>query len=222
MDKEQGFFVKIAAEKSLYRESVMTEFFHKKCLGADVVGYFSNEKDWLVTQKVSGDDCITQKYLDNPEKLCDKLAEVMHILHQTDIKDCPKVDVMQDLLSIAEKNRVCGALRKDEIPQKRGFATADDAWKCLSEGKELLKSDMLVHGDFCLPNIMLDNWRFSAFIDLDGAGVGDRHIDLFWGAWTLRYNLHTDCYKERFFDAYGRDKIDLLLLELIETAERFG
>ncbi len=37
------------------------------------------------------------------------------------------------------------------------------------------------------------------FIDLGNGGVGDRHIDLFWGAWTLFYNLKTDRHTERFF-----------------------
>ena len=60
------------------------------------------------------------------------------------------------------------------------------------------------------------------FIDLDGAGVGDRHVDLFWGAWTLGFNLGTDKYRERFFDAYGRDAIDAEKLTVIAAAEVFG
>jgi len=48
----------------------------------------------------------------------------------------------------------------------------------------LLESNTFLHGDYCLPNIILDDWRFSEYIDLDNGGVGDRHIDLFWGAWT--------------------------------------
>ena len=85
---------------------------------------------------------------------------------------------------------------------------ADEAYRYVTENRAAFKSDTLLHGDYCLPNIMLDNWRFSGFIDLDGAGVGDRHIDLYWGAWTLDFNLKTDTYRERFFDAYGRDKVD--------------
>ena len=100
--------------------------------------------------------------------------------------------------------------------------TADKAWKTVCEGRELLCSDTLIHGDYCLPNVMLDDWRFSGFIDLGNGGVGDRHVDIFWGAWTLWFNLHTDQYKDRFFDAYGRDAIDAEALKIVEIAEMFG
>ena len=69
---------------------------------------------------------------------------------------------------------------------------------------------------------MLENWRFSGFIDLDGAGIGDRHIDLFWGRWSLGFNLGTYEYSDRFFDAYGRDKINEDTLRVVAAAEVFG
>jgi kanamycin kinase len=88
--------------------------------------------------------------------------------------------------------------------------------------RSFLETNTLLHGDFCLPNILLDDWKFSGFIDLGNGGVGDRHVDLFWGAWTLAFNLGTDAYRDRFFDAYGRDRIDLDLVNLVGVAECFG
>ena len=85
-----------------------------------------------------------------------------------------------------------------------------------------MKNDTLLHGDYCLPNILLDDWKFSGFIDLDSGGVGDRHIDLFWGAWTLRFNLHTDAWCDRFLDAYGRDRIEPEILRAIAAFEVFN
>ena len=85
-----------------------------------------------------------------------------------------------------------------------------------------LKADTLLHGDYCLPNILLDNWKFSGFIDLGAAGVGDRHIDLLWGIWTLRFNLGTNAYSQRFLDAYGRDKAQPELLRGMAALEAFG
>ena len=81
---------------------------------------------------------------------------------------------------------------------------------------------VLTHGDYCLPNILLDDWRFAGFIDLDSGGVGDRHVDLFWGIWSLGFNLKTDRYRERFLDAYGRDKIEEERLRTVAAVEVFG
>ena len=100
--------------------------------------------------------------------------------------------------------------------------TADDAWRMASEVKDLLKCDTLLHGDYCLPNIMLKKWKLSGFIDLGCGGVGDKHIDLFWGAWTLNFNLKTDRFRDVFFDAYGREAIDFGILRAIGAIECFG
>ena len=93
---------------------------------------------------------------------------------------------------------------------------------CHKKHGHLLKTDTLLRGDYCLPNVIFDDWRFSGFIDLDNSGVGDRHVDLFWGAWTLWFNLKTDNYRDRFFDAYGRDKVDEDMLRIVAACEVFG
>jgi Aminoglycoside phosphotransferase len=59
-----------------------------------------------------------------------------------------------------------------------------------------------------LPNIIMDNFAFKGFIDAGNGGIGDRHYDLYWGIWTLQYNLKTDKYRDVFLDAYGRKDID--------------
>ena len=91
----------------------------------------------------------------------------------------------------------------------------------IEENGKYLTCDTLLHGDYCLPNIMLDGWKFTGFIDLDHAGLGDRHMDLFWGIWSLEFNLKTDRYRERFLDAYGRDRVNEETLRLIAALEVF-
>jgi len=82
-----------------------------------------------------------------------------------------------------------------------------------------LQQDTFIHGDFCLPNIILDNWKFSTFIDVGLAGVGDKHIDLYWVLWSLNYNLKTDKYTDYFLEQYGKDKVDMELLKLVKQVE---
>jgi kanamycin kinase len=102
------------------------------------------------------------------------------------------------------------------------YSSLDAAYAVYSERKHLFQKEVLIHGDYCLPNVILDGFRVSAFIDLGNGGIGDRHVDLFWGAWTLWFNLKTNAYKERFFDAYGREKIEEERLLAVAAAEVFG
>ncbi len=83
----------------------------------------------------------------------------------------------------------------------------------------LLKQDTFIHGDFCLPNVILNEGKFASFIDLGGAGVGDRHIDMFWLLWSLNYNLGTNKYDDYVLDMYGRDKIDEKALKFVAEIE---
>jgi kanamycin kinase len=73
-----------------------------------------------------------------------------------------------------------------------------------------------------LPNVILDDFKFSGFIDLGNGGVGDRHIDLFWGLWSLWFNLKTDKYGDVFLDAYGRDAVNIDNIKIIAAYEVFG
>ena len=222
IDKDNGYFLKFAQKSSLERESAMTRYFHSKGLAAKVLTYISDESDWLLTEKIKGDDCTAAKYLEQPERLAETLGERLAFLHGTDYTDCPVPNHTERYLIKAKVNMETEQYDKSHFPDSFGYESAEQDWEVVEKQGRLLKTDTLLHGDYCLPNIILDDWRFSGFIDLDSGGVGDRHIDLFWGAWTLWFNLKTDKYRDRFFDAYGRDKIDEDMLRVVAACEVFG
>lgn len=222
IDRDEGYYLKRGTVGSLQSEAEMTRYFHKKGLGAEVLGYYSDTFDWLLTSRVAGEDCTHGEYLADPRRLCDTIAQQLRALHELDCSDCPVNDRMSSYFALAEENYRTGNYDKTAFPDSFGYATADEAYTVLQNGKNALDGRVLLHGDYCLPNVVLDHWRFSGFIDLGNGGVGDRHIDLFWGAWTLGFNLKTDAYRDRFFDAYGRDLVDLDKIQTVAAAEVFG
>ncbi len=222
IDRDEGYYLKSAVSGSLKQEAVMTDFFHNKGLAAEVLHYEQSDADWLLTRAVPGEDCIHKQYLDDPERLCDTTAQLLRMLHETDGSGCPIPDRTTEYIAATSRNYQQGKWHCSRLPAGQVFATAEDAWAMVREFSGELKTDTLLHGDYCLPNIMLDNWKFSGFIDLGAAGVGDRHIDLFWGLWSLNYNLKTDTYRDRFLDVYGRDGFDPEILRAISAFEVFG
>jgi len=221
IEKDSGYFLKRSPKGSLEREVLMTKYFHSKGLAANVLAYISDEYDWMLSEKVQGDDCISRKHLDEPKRLCDTIAERLSILHSIDFSDCPVQNHSELFITSAKDYMEKGMFDKKQA-QIWGYESPEEAWKVATANAHLLEANTLLHGDYCLPNIILDDWKFSGFIDLDMAGVGDRHIDLYWGSWTLLYNLKTDEYRDRFFDAYGRDKVDKDFLRIIAAFEVFG
>lgn len=222
IDKGKGYYLKCSDKGTLEKEAQMTEYFHSKELGAEVINYTSNDRDWILTSAVVGEDCVFDGYLMDPKRLCDTIAYELRKLHETDYSDCPISDRTAEYLATAERNYRTGNYDKSSFPDSFGYRSPEEAWAVLNEGKDALKSRVLLHGDYCLPNIILNDWKLSGFIDVGSGGVGDRHIDIFWGVWTLWFNLKTNKYRERFLDAYGRDKADESILKIIAAAEVFG
>ena len=229
IDRDGGYYLKVADRGRLGREAEMTEYFHTKGLGTEVISYLTAENDMLMTRAVRGDDCTAAKYLDDPRRLCDTVAERLRMLHEVDHSDCPVKDRVGEYVATAKKNYREDNYNKEHFPDSFGYRSGEEAYDALCKGEHLLKNEVLIHGDYCLPNLMLDGWDFSGFIDVDHGGVGDRHIDLFWGRWSICFNLesfggHTDAskYGARFLDAYGRDKIDEEILSVVAAAEVFG
>ena len=222
IDRDGGYYLKRAPKGSLQREAEMTRYFHAKGLAANVLWYESDKLDWLLTERVVGEDCTHRIYLDDPKRLCDTTATLLRALHETDFEGCPIPDHTARYLHTVRENYQEGMFDPSLATDDCRFQTAEEAWNIVARYGHLLECNTLLHGDYCLPNIMLDEWRHSGFIDLGNGGVGDRHVDLFWGAWTLLFNLGTDRYRDRFYDAYGRDRIDLDRIAVVAAAECFG
>ena len=228
IDRGEGLYLKISDRGGLEKEAMMNDYFYKKRIGPRVLSYISGERDIMLTSAIIGEDCTHKSYLSNPKRLADLMAERLLELHSLDHSDCPIRDKVGDFISVAEENYRRDSYDKSHFPDSFGYSSGEEAYDVLSKGKGLLKNEVLIHGDFCLPNIMLDNWRFSGFIDLGDGGVGDRHIDLFWGSWTIGFNLNLigceadESFGERFLDAYGRERIDPDALRVVAAMACLG
>ena len=222
LDKGPGYFLKTAPKGTLAKEAALTAYFHSKGLAAEVAAYESLEADWMLTRRVPGEDCLDKLYLADPKRLCDTTAQLLRQLHETDFTDCPVPNRTADYLATARQNFERQLYDTSLFPDNWGYASAEEAWAEVEQNGKYLRSDTLLHGDYCLPNIMLQDWQLRAFIDLGNGGVGDRHIDLFWGMWSLQFNLKTDAYRDRFLDAYGREHICNDTFRTIAAAEVFG
>lgn len=222
IERDGGYYLKSAPKGELAQEARMTAYFYAKGLGPEALQYLSEERDWLLTRRVPGEDCTHAAYLSEPKRLCDALAASLRRLHELDAGDCPVQDKTAAYREMVQRRYASGQYDTSHFPDSFGYTSAQEAWSVVERYGGLLRHDVLVHGDYCLPNVMLENWRLSGLIDVGGSGLGDRHIDLFWGVWSLQFNLKTDAYRARFLDAYGRDKADEEMLRVVAAFEVFG
>lgn len=221
IDKGDGFFLKTAPKGTLAQEAAMTEQYHRLGFAPEVLAYEQADADWLLTARVPGEDCIHPQFLEDPKRLSTMLGELLRKLHEAPLPTAIH-DRTSEYIQTVRQRYLAEKYDASLFPDNWGYACPEDAWAVVEKTAPKLQSDTLIHGDFCLPNIMLDSWQFSGLIDLGFSGAGDRHIDLFWGAWSLWFNLKDNAWSQRFLDAYGRDRIDMDILHSIGAFEVFG
>jgi aminoglycoside phosphotransferase len=61
---------------------------------------------------------------------------------------------------------------------------------------------VLIHGDYCLPNVLVDDGKLSGLVDVGRSGLGNPEDDLAAGVWTLQYNYGKG-FASAFLEAYG-------------------
>ncbi len=213
-----GYYTKVSPKGTLKDEAERSKLFAKLSLGAEVVAYVTEEKDYLVTREAIGEDLI--HYLDEPERLCRVMAETLRKLHATPMEGLPLSPRMQRYRELAEGEE--GTYEEYVKLNRFPIGAEEEAKEIIKENYHRVKCDTLIHGDYCLPNVVLNDWEFSALIDFPLSGVGDKHMDLYWALWSLNYNLKTDAYTDCFLDAYGRENFEYDMLRVIAAFEVLG
>lgn len=175
-----------------------------------------SEYQYLLMSKVPGRMSCDEYYMERPRGLLLRLAEAMKMLWSIDISDCPRNRDIDAELEQA-KYRVDNHLVDMDNVEPTTFG--ESGFKDPEELLEWLESNrpdyepVLSHGDFCLPNIFIEDERITGFIDLGDTGIGDKWRDIALCYRSLKHNfdgsfggkVYSDFNPDMLFDALGID-----------------
>jgi aminoglycoside 3'-phosphotransferase II len=117
-----------------------------------------------------------------------------------------------------------GHVREDDFDDIRLGRRATDLFAELLSMVPAREDLVLVHGDFCLPNVLLTTFGervdVTGLIDCGRAGIGDRHQDLALAIRSLTYNLGPASVAP-FLSAYDGPRIDEGTLEFFTILDEF-
>ncbi len=174
-----------------------------------------NGKSYLLMSRISGSMSCDQYYLERPEELLSLLVRGLELLWQVDISDCPRERGLEQELDEArervEKNLVNMEWAEPGTFGEHGFASPAELLHWLNEHKPAYYEPVFSHGDYCLPNIFLEDGKVSGFIDIGDAGIGDKWRDISLCYRSLKHNLegrfggriHENFQPEQLFEALG-------------------
>lgn len=188
-----------------------------------VLAYHEDEQHcYLLTSVIPGVDTATLA-----EQPTTDIAQVVRLLavglrqiHAVPAADCPF-----DYRLPREIERVRGRIEQGLLDERnfggrwKGY-TVDDLFAELLATAPTDEDLVLTHGDYCLPNILLDGERVSGFVDLGRVGIGDRYRDLALARRSLIRNYGA-AWVPLFFVEYGLPQPDEAKLTFYELLDEF-
>jgi aminoglycoside phosphotransferase len=158
--------------------------------GAPRVQHFEESagRGWLFLSAVPGRAAAALAGEVGAERLLRALARALRQLHELPVADCPFQRGVEHMVHEAWRRARAGLVDLDAFePRHRGLS-ADDLLREL-EAKAPAEEDLVfVHGDYCLPNILLSGpgpggprraaLKVTGLVDWGRAGIADRYQDL--------------------------------------------
>jgi aminoglycoside phosphotransferase len=128
---------------------------------------------FLLMSRIPGKMSCDNEYLTQPDLVVQELAKGLKLLWSTDPTGCPK-DFTLDVLLKEAAYRVENALVDvDNVEPdtfgEGGFRDPEELLRWLQENMPP-SVPVLAHGDYCLPNVFLENGKLSGFIDIGDTG----------------------------------------------------
>ncbi|MBR6525279.1 MAG: aminoglycoside 3'-phosphotransferase [Clostridia bacterium] len=136
---------------------------------------------YLLMERIQGHMVCDEKQMENREEVHALLVKGLRMLWETDASVCPVKRMLADDLRYVRER-----VEKGMIPQEAFYAEAFDK-EDFETPEQLLQwleshqpsfEPVLSHGDYCLPNVMIENGDIAGFIDLGSAALADRYSDI--------------------------------------------
>ena len=207
--------LKIAPDDQVsQREARMMAWLQDK-LPVPKIFHTAVEKDtrYLLMSRLPGEMSCQERYMTRPDVLVKLLAEGLQQLWRVDIRDCPCRFDLDDRLLLAEENVRLGRCEVERVEPdtygEGGFRDPAHLLQWLKDHRPPM-DPVLSHGDFCLPNLFLQDDQVSGYLDLGFCAVADRYQDIALCYRSLLHNAdgtygetYPNVHPDRLFTALG-------------------
>ncbi len=178
--------------------------------------------EYLLVSAVSGIMACEQSLHDDVPKVVRLLAEGLRMIHSIPIHDCPFDRSLSTTIALARQRVEAGLVDESDFDTERSGKHASDLYIELLQQHPETEYLVFTHGDYCLPNILLD-WQhntISGFIDLARAGIADRYHDLALAARSLAFNFDAR-WIPLLFQEYGITEPDEHKIRFYKLLDEF-
>jgi kanamycin kinase/aminoglycoside 3'-phosphotransferase-3 len=171
-------------------------------------------KSYLLMSRIQGKMSCDTYYLEHPEELLHLLAKGLRMFWNVDVRNCPHIRNLDAELAEARERVEQGQVDVENAEPGTfgpdGFAGPEELLIWLEENRPE-QEPVFSHGDYCLPNVFLQDGEIASFIDLGDAGVGDKWRDIALCYRSLKHNFD-GTYGGKVYEDFDPD----MLFEALE------
>lgn len=225
LKSRQNMYLKVmpkALEKSLSSEAAISRWLSGRLSVPEVIAFTEdNENEYLLTSEIKGVPSCDPSFKGSMPMLVKLLAEGLRMIHGVDTEGCPFDRGLDVRVKEAENRIKNGLVNEDKFDEIRHGRKADHLYREMMATRPSYEELVYTHGDYCLPNIIINNGVVSGFVDLGRGGVADRYQDLALAARSLAFNFDKK-WIPLLFREYGVDNIDYERIEFYQLMDEFS
>lgn len=175
-----------------------------------------NGHSYLLMSKLPGVMSCDEAYLKRPLELTKILAAGLKILWEVDISQCNFNCNLDKKLDMARYNVEHDLVDVNNVEPEtfgeNGFQSPKHLLDWLEQNRPE-EDIVLSHGDYCLPNIFIEDGKISGFLDLGKTGCADRYQDVALCYRSLKHNYEGK-YCGGIYEGFDPDSLfDQLCIE---------
>lgn len=163
------------------------------------------QADWLLSEALPGIMAADPRLRADPATLVPILARALRRFHDIPAGECPFPFTAADALARIRRRVAAGQIGPADMHDQHQHLSPAGALAELERLRPDREDLVICHGDYCLPNVLIEDGVAVGFVDLGELGVADRWWDLATGSWSVTWNLGPG-WEDLFLASYGVER----------------
>ena len=199
--------------RDLLREKERIEWLRGRLSVPEALAYESDcRNEYLVLSALPGRDAASLCGDRPDDELVRLLALGLRLIHAVPIEQCPFDMSLDKTIDEVDRNVTRGLVDETNFHDEVRGRSAAEVFEELLSTRPAEEDLVFTHGDYCLPNVMIDGEEVAGFVDWGWAGIADRYKDIALVVRSLERNTGKDL-RTMFFKAYGLASPDAQKIE---------
>ncbi len=177
---------------------------------------------YLLTSEISGLMACDPAFAQDIPAMVHLLAEGLRHIHQVDITHCPFDQRLASEIASIQQRVAAGLVDTANFDDQHQGMSAAELFRILVASQPSTEDIVFTHGDYCLPNVLIDqpHSRINGFIDWGRSGISDRYQDLVAAARSLTRNFGPG-WEPLLWEMYGLETLDTAKYQFYLLLDKF-